>query len=81
MGEGPSATFAVVTEELAAAGIPLMLLALSPAVCASILAEVPDRRPGPGAAREGRGLLRRPGSGRGRGTLTRGTRSARDSAG
>lgn len=37
-GGGTLGDLAVVTEELAAAGIPLMLLALSPAVCASILA-------------------------------------------
>src|SRR4051794_25303669 len=37
-GGGTLADLALVTEELAAAGLPLMLLALSPAVCASILA-------------------------------------------
>jgi alkylation response protein AidB-like acyl-CoA dehydrogenase len=37
-GGGTLGDLAVVTEELSAAGIPLMLLALSPAVCASILA-------------------------------------------
>lgn len=37
-GGGGMADLALITEELAAAGLPLMLLALSPAVCASILA-------------------------------------------
>jgi alkylation response protein AidB-like acyl-CoA dehydrogenase len=36
-GGGGMADLAVITEELAAAGIPLMLLALSPAVCATIV--------------------------------------------
>lgn len=39
-GGGTLGDLAVVTEELAAAGIPLILLALSPAVCASIIADV-----------------------------------------
>lgn len=36
-GGGGMTHLAVITEELAAAGVPLMLLALSPAVCATIL--------------------------------------------
>src|SRR4051812_12971213 len=39
-GGGTLGDLAVVTEELAACGIPLMLLALSPAVCATILGAV-----------------------------------------
>ncbi len=39
-GGGTLADLAVVTEELASVGLPLMLLALSPAVCASILTSV-----------------------------------------
>jgi alkylation response protein AidB-like acyl-CoA dehydrogenase len=39
-GGGTLSDLAVVTEELAACGIPLMLLALSPAVCATIVAQV-----------------------------------------
>jgi alkylation response protein AidB-like acyl-CoA dehydrogenase len=38
-GGGTLADLLVVTEEVAASGCPLMLLALSPAVCATILAE------------------------------------------
>lgn len=38
-GGGGMEDLAVVTEEVAASGCPLMLLALSPAVCAAILAE------------------------------------------
>lgn len=36
-GDAGMSDLAIVTEELAAAGVPLMLLALSPAVCATIL--------------------------------------------
>ena len=39
-GGGTFSDLAIVTEELAANGIPLMLLALSPAVCATIIGEV-----------------------------------------
>jgi alkylation response protein AidB-like acyl-CoA dehydrogenase len=47
---------AVLTEELAAGGIPLMLLALSPAVCATIV--TPARQRGPETAVAPRPRLR-----------------------